>query len=64
MLAVVKPGGRQYTQKHGKMLVEAISAEIDPLEFRRKMEREMRFNLVVHDHDALFNIIDQQQTKL
>ena len=57
---VVKPGGRQYTLKHGKVLVEAISAGIEPLEFRRKVEREMRFNLVVHDLDALFNIIDQQ----
>ena len=43
------------------MLVEAISAGIEPLEFRRKVEREMRFNLVVHDPDALFNIIDQQR---
>ena len=24
-------------------------------------EKEMRFNLVVHDPDALFNIIDQQR---
>ena len=58
---VVKPGGRQYTLKHGKVLVEAISAGIEPLEFRRKVEREMRFNLVVHDLHALFNIIDQQR---
>ena len=56
-----KPGGRQYTLNHGKVLVEAISAGIEPLEFRRKVEREMRFNLVVHDSDALFNIIDQQR---
>ena len=47
--------------KHGKVLVEAITAGIEPLEFRRKVEREMRFNLVVHDPDALFNIIDQQR---
>ena len=53
-LTDVKPGGRQYTLKHGKVLVEA-------LEFRRKVEREMRFNLVVHNPDALFNIIDQQR---
>ena len=58
---VVKPGGRQYTLQHGKVLVEAISAGIEPLEFRRKVEREMRFNLVVHDPDAQFNIIDQQR---
>ena len=57
---VVKPGGRQYTLKHGKVLVEAI-AGIEPLEFRHKVEREMRFNFVVHDPDALFNIIDQQR---
>ena len=57
---VVKPGGRQYTLKHGMVLVEAIAAGREPLEFRRKLEREMRFNLVVHDPDALFNIIDQQ----
>ena len=43
------------------MLVEAISAGIEPLEFRRKVEREMRFNLVVHDLDSLFNIIYQQR---
>ena len=58
---MVKPGGRQYTLKHGKVLVEAISAGIEPLEFRRKVEREMRFNLVVHHPDALFNIIDQRR---
>ena len=56
---VAKPGGRHYTLKHGKMLLEALAAGIDPLEFRRKVEWEMRFNLVVHDDpDALFNIID------
>ena len=58
---VVKPCGRQYTLKHGKVLVEAISAGIERHEFRRKVEREMRFNLVVHDPDALLNIIDQQR---
>ena len=58
---VVKPGGRHYTLKHGKVLVEAISAGIEPLEFRRKVEREMTFNLVVHDPDALFNIMEQQR---
>ena len=58
---VVKPGGRQYTLKHGKVLVEAISAGIEPLEFRRKVEKEMRVNVVVHDPDAQFSIIDQQR---
>ena len=45
----------------GKALVGGISAGIAPLEVRRKVERGMRFNLVVHDPDALFNIIDQQR---
>ena len=58
---VVKPGGRQYTLKHGNVLVEAIAAGIEPLEVRRKVESEMRFNLVVHDPETLFNIIDQQR---
>ena len=58
---VVEPGGRQYSLKQGKVLVEAIAAGKWPLEFRRKVEREVRFNLVVHDPDALFNIIDQQR---
>ena len=46
---------------YGKVLGEAKAAGIEPLEFRRKVESEMRFNLVVHDPDALFNIIDQQR---
>ena len=58
---VVKPGGRQYSLKHGKALLEAIAAAIEQFEFRHKVEREMRFNLVVHDPNALFNIIDQQR---
>ena len=40
---VVRPGGRQYTLKHGKVLVEAIAAGIEPLEFRRKMEKKYAF---------------------
>ena len=60
-LTDVKPGGRQCTLKHGKVPVEAIAAGIEPLEFRRKVERELRFNLLVHDLDALFSIIDQQR---
>ena len=35
---VVKPDGRQYMPKHGKVLVEALAAGIDPLEFRHKVE--------------------------
>ena len=57
----MRPDGRQYTLKHGKMLVEAIAAGIEPLGFRRKMEKKMRFDLVTHDPDALFNIIAKQQ---
>ena len=57
---MVKPGGWQHTLKDGKVLVEAKAAGIEPLEFRHKVEREMRFNLVAHDPDALFNILDQQ----
>ena len=54
---VVKPDDRQYTLKHGKALVEAIAAGIEPLEFRRKVKKNMRFDLVTHDHYTLFNII-------
>ena len=36
---VVRPDGRQYTLKHGKVLVEAIAARIELLEFRRKVEK-------------------------
>ena len=58
---VMKLGGRQYTMTHGKVLVEAIAAGMEPLEFHHKVERETRFNLAVHDPDALFNIIGQQR---
>ena len=58
---MVKLGGRQYTLNHGKVPVVAISAGIAPSEFRRKAGKYLRFNLVVHDPDALFNIIDQQR---
>ena len=36
-------------------MVEAIPAGAEPLEFRLKAEREIRFNL---DPGALFNIMD------
>ena len=58
---VVGPDGRQYTLKHGKALVEAVAAGIGPLEFRRKVEKKMRFDLVTHAPDALFSIIAKQQ---
>ena len=38
-----------------------MSAGKEPLEFHCKVEREKRFNFVVRDPDALFNIIDQQR---
>ena len=56
----MNPDERQYTLKHGKGLV-AIAAGIEPLEFRRKVENRMRFDLATHDPDALFNIITKQQ---
>ena len=58
---MVRPDGRPYTLKHGKVLVEAIAAGIEPLEFRRKVENKMRFDFVTDDPDALFSIIAKQQ---
>ena len=43
------------------MLVEAIAAGIEPLEFRHKVKKKMRFDLVTHDPDASFSIIAKQQ---
>ena len=37
---VVRPDSRQYTLKHGKVLVEAIAAGIEPLEIRRKVGKK------------------------
>ena len=54
---VVRRDGRQYTIKHGKVLIEAIAARIEPHEFSRKVEKNMHFDLVTHDPDTLFNII-------
>ena len=59
----MRPDDRQYTLKHNKVLVEAIAAGIEPLEFRGKVERTMRFDLVMHDPDALFNSIAKQATE-
>ena len=44
-----------------RMLVEAIAEGIEQLEFRRKVEKQMRFDLATHDPDALFSIIAKQQ---
>ena len=40
---VVRPDGRRYRLQHGKVLVEAITAGIEPSDFRCKME-PMRFD--------------------
>ena len=40
--------------------MEAIAAGLEPLEFRRKVEKRMRSDLVTHDPDALFTIIAKQ----
>ena len=58
---VVRSDGRQYTLKHGKVLVEATAAGIEPPELRRKVEKSLRFDLVTHDPDALFNTVAKQQ---
>ena len=58
---VARPDGRQYTLKHGKVLVEAIAAGIEPLELRRKVEKNMPFDLLTHDPGALFSIIAKQR---
>ena len=59
---VVSPDGRQYTLKHGKVLVEETSAGIEPLEFNRKVERKMRFDLVLHDPDGVVQYNCQAET--
>ena len=53
---VVRPDGQQYTLKYGKVLMEAIAAGIEPLVFRRKVEKKVRFDLATHVPDTLFNI--------
>ena len=40
LTSVVRPDGRQYTLKHGKVLVEAIAAGIEPVDVRRKVEKQ------------------------
>ena len=55
------PNGWQFTLKHGNVLCSAIAACIEPLKFLRKVERKMRFDLVTHDPDTLFNVIAKQQ---
>ena len=55
------PDGRQYTLQRGKVLVEAIAAGIEPLEFRRKVEKNIRFDIVRHDPGAFFSLIAKQE---
>ena len=38
-----------------------MGAGIESLEFRCKLEKSMRFDLVTHDPDALFSIIAKQE---
>ena len=61
LMELGRPDGRQHTLKHGKVLVEAIAAGIEPPEFRRRLEKKMRFDLVTHGPDALFSVIAKQQ---
>lgn len=42
------------------VLVEAIAAGMEPLEFIRNVERNMCSEFVTHDPDALFNTIVKQ----
>ena len=58
---MVRPGSAQYTLRHGEMLVEPKAVVMEPLEFRLKVAKETRLDLVVHDPDAPFNIIHQQR---
>ena len=37
------------------MLVEVIGAEIEPLEFRRKVRKQKTFDLLTHDPDETFS---------
>ena len=45
-------GQARRSLKHGKVLVEAIAAIIEPLEFRRKVERKMPFDIAAHDPET------------
>ena len=58
---VVKPDGQQYTLKHGRVLIEAISAGIKPPEVRREVEKKIRYDIVTHDPDASLIMIAKQQ---
>ena len=57
----MRPDGREYTVNHGKVLVKAIAAGIEPLGVRRQVQNSKRFDLVTHDPDALFSIIAKQR---
>ena len=59
---MLRPDGRQYTLKYGKVLVEALASGIEPLEFRRMVDKNIRFDLVTHDPDAMFFNIAKQQS--
>ena len=57
----MKPDGHKYMIKHGKAMVDAIAAAIEPLEFRGEGGKTMCFDLLTHDPDAFFNLIATQQ---
>ena len=46
---MMEPDGRRYNPKHGKMLVKAIAAGLEPLEFHREVDKTIRFDVVIHD---------------
>ena len=49
---VMKPDIPQSTLTHGKVLVETIAAGVEPLELRRKENKNIRFDLATYDLDA------------
>ena len=59
---MLRPDGREYTLKYGKVLVEALASGIEPLELHRMVDKKIRFDLVTHVPDVLFFIIAKQQS--
>ena len=57
----MKPGGRQYPLRRGKLLVKAIASGLEPIECHRKLKKGARFKVLVHDTEALFDVIDQRR---
>ena len=42
------------------MLIEGLAEGIEPIEVRRKVDTNMRFDLVTHEHDGLFSIFAKE----